>query len=155
MLDTLINIYNALEPLILVAAGASIQPLVSSWNERRKRRHELADRRQQVASQKKDTERQQLSDLVKEAAAFDSEMFAAKNGSIGADPRRHLVALRSIAMMSADQELIDAVERVWKEPVVELPRFRALLSGKIQALKGSEPAPGWLRRIAKKMASEG
>jgi len=152
VIETLVNIYETLEPLVLVAAGAAIQPLVSSWNERRKRSHELADRKQQEVVQEIAAQRQLLASLVDEAASFDSGTYERKKRSFGPDPRPHLVALRSIAIMSADQELIDAVERLWREPSTELPKFRALLAGRIQALESPMPAPRWRQRLTQRLA---
>lgn len=147
-LETLVGGYRVLEAALLVLLGAGIKPLFSGLEERRKRKFAREDQERQDRRTEIQTKRANLAAIIDQLASFAVELDDRRRGHPFAEPFREVKAVESMAIMSGDPELVEAVANLKKKPLEYEVEFRALLARKVQEL---EEVPvvrrPWWRRL--------
>lgn len=134
MLDTLNAIFDRLEPLLLVGFGAVLQPLISSWNEHRKRKHELEDRLRVERRQEADNRRKVLGMIIDQQDQHYNAVLEKASVPTMAEPRKEFQALRAMAIAFGDQEILAVVERGPEAVASNGKELRKLIARKIQEM---------------------
>lgn len=130
----MLAVFNALEPLLLVAVGAIATGVGTGLNDRRKRKHDLEDKIRAEQREDSDNRREVLGQIIELQDRYYNATMRGGSGRTKAESRKEYQALRAKAITFGDQEILALVEEGPGSVMSDGKALRRLVTRKIQEL---------------------